>query len=169
MSLNGKTVVISDLEITNKAPWPTMPIQVFIDNFRLPAEYHQDVIKEQLTNALLYVNDELDSVRELIEPSLLEDLDQPEVGGVKQLVHDYQRAVMHCARAHLIWLFETVNRKDAAEIQGERSDENFDYWMQQCFVHIDRLRKAILITCAPKIDDPPAASTFADGFYAGLI
>lgn len=162
MSLNGKTAASSDLVITNKAPWPDLPVQAFIDHFRLPAEYHQDMIQQQLTNAVLYVNDQLEAVRGFVEPAMLENLEQPIVAGSGEWVRDYQYAAMHCARAHLIWHFETVNRKDAAEVQGERSAEGTEYWMQQCFMHLDRLRKALTPSTAP-------APGFADGFYAGLI
>lgn len=162
MSLNGKTAASSDLVIANKAPWPDLSVQAFIDNFRLPAEYHQDMIQQQLANAVLFVNDHLDAVRGFVEPAMLEDLEQPVVAGTGEWVRDYQWAAMNCARAHLIWHFETVNRKDAAEVQGERSAEGTDYWMEQCFMHIDRLRKAL------NPDQRPAPGS-SDGFYAGLL
>lgn len=160
MSLNGKTAASSDLVITNKAPWPDLSVQAFIDNFRLPAEYHQDLIQQQLANAVLFVNDHLELVADYVQPATLADFEQPEIAGTGVLVRHYQQAAMNCARAHLIWLFETVNRKDAAEVQGERSAEGTDYWMEQCFHHIDRLRQSL---------SPDTDQGCADGFRAGLV
>ncbi len=158
MSLNGKTTTNTSAFISNVLPWPDLRVQIFIDQFRLPGEFGEDVIIGQLTNAVLLVNNTLGPVKDVILPELLVDIEQDKINDTGIWVHHYYQAVFNHARGGLTHLFETVNRTEPAEIQGDRATELSAYWQQESHGHIQKL-----------IDHFNPSQSNSDGFHASLI
>lgn len=158
MSLNGKTATTTALIIANSAPWPDIPVQPMIDQFRVPGEYGENVVKEQLITAITAANDALQTVAPEILPAMLADLEQEQIDGTGRWVRHYTQAVYCAAQSYLPWVFETLNRKEAAEVQGDRSQEISDHWDVEYRKHIDKIRQHF---------NPDLESS--DGFHASLI
>lgn len=148
MSLNGKTATKTEEVISNSASiWPDISVQNFIDNYRLPAEFLVGSISQELSNAVRVVNGDLLDARSTYESiasiSSLEELGGDEDEG-KGLVALYKRAVMCYARGRLTRFYETLNRKEAAEVQGDRGDELVNHWQHECNLAIDALALAFI-------------------------
>ncbi len=167
MSLNG----IADRSTTDKtivnshAFFPDIGMQAFIDVYRLPDQYHQPTLMQELKTAMHQVNEELiDYVLILQSVEASETLEEHN----ESLLHVYHTAVMATARAGLIKYFETANRKQAAEVQGERGDVLKDVWSEAGHKAIDQLTRALMDAAEVKgaLGKPPH---FANGFRAKAI
>ncbi len=168
MSLNGMTYPEQNTEtvITNSRPFfPDIELQAFKDIYRLPGEYDEAPLIYELKGAMRHVNEEVtDSVLILQSVIVAETL----AAFQEDLVEVYQRAVMSWARSGLIKFFETINRKAAAEIQGERGEILVDEFKGEAYRAIDQLNKRIM-QVAVQNDALPTGSKFADGFRASII
>lgn len=170
MSLNGKTTMTTEEVISNSASiWPDMSVQNFIDNYRLPAEFLVGTITQELNNAVRVVNGDLLDVRNthgmVASIASLEELGGDEDEG-KGLVALYKRAVMCYARGRLIRIYETLNRKEAAEVQGERGDEQANYWQHECNLAIDAIALAFIDKARELGASDDDLGEFADGIQA---
>ncbi len=169
MSLNGKatTSTTTDTVVTNTHPFfPDIELQDFIDNYRLPGEYNEAPLIYELKSAIRHVNEELtDFVLVLQSVIVAETLNAFQA----DLVDVYKTAVMHWARAGLIKYFETINRKAAAEIQGERNEIIVTEWKAEALSFIDMLSKRILAVAEENGALPSQSRPFADGFRAAII
>ncbi|PJE55640.1 head completion/stabilization protein [Marinomonas sp. BSi20584] len=169
MSLNGKTTAstTTDTVIKNTRPFfPDIELQAFIENYRLPGEYNEAPLIYELTGAMRHVNEELtDDVLVLQSVIVAETL----AAFDEELVAVYQAAVMHWARSGLIKYFETINRKAAAEIQGERNEIIVTEWKSEAQSCIDMLSKRILEVAADSGALGIGRREYADGFRASII
>jgi len=168
VSLNGMTYPEQSTEtvIKNSRPFfPDIELQAFKDIYRLPGEYEEAPLIYELKGALRHVNEELiDGVLILQSVIVAETLEAFQA----ELVDVYQRAVMSWARSGLIKFFETINRKAAAEIQGERGDVLVDEFKGSAYKAIDQLNNRIM-KVAEQNGALPAGSKFANGFRASII
>lgn len=168
MSLSGQSTASTTTEtvITNSRPFfPDIELQAFIEAYRLPGEYDEAPLIYELTTAVRHVNEELtDSVLILQSVVSVETLEAFDA----ELVDVYKVAVMHWARSSLIKYFETVNRKAAAEIQGDRNEIIVTEWKGEAQREIDLINKRIL-----KVAEFNGAlrtrRVYADGFRASII
>lgn len=169
MSLNGKTTASTTTAtvIKNTRPFfPDIELQAFIDNYRLPGEYNEAPLIYELTGAMRHVNEELtDDVLVLQSVIVAETLEAFQA----DLVDTYKAAVMHWARSGLIKYFETINRKAAAEIQGERNEIIVTEWKSEAQSCIDMLSKRILKVAADNGALGTDRREYADGFRASII
>lgn len=167
MSLNGKTVdSATETVVTNTNDFfPDIPLQDFISIYRLPSEYDEAPLVFEIRKAIREVNEELwDFVlvlQSVVAVSTLEDFEAT-------LVDDYKAAVMNWARSGLIKYFETVGRKAAAEIQGERNEVIVNEWKSDALAAIDYIGKQIL-SVAEANGALPGKRKYADGFRATLL
>jgi len=168
VSLNGMTYPenTTDTVVTNSRPFfPDIELQVFIDTYRLPGEYEEGPLLYELKSAMRHVNEHLtDSVLIMQSVIVAETLEAFEA----DLVEVYKRAVMSLARSGLIKFFETVNRKSAAEVQGERGDVLIDEFRGSAWHAIDQLNKRIM-TAAVDNGALSMGAKFASGFRAKII
>lgn len=169
MSLNGKinASTTTDTVIQNTRPFfPDIELQAFIENYRLPGEYNEAPLVYELTGAMRHVNEELTDfvliLQSVIVAETLAAFDS-------ELVDVYKAAVMHWARAGLIKYFETINRKAAAEIQGERNEIIVTEWRGEAQSCIDMLSKRILKVAADNGAIGIGRRDYADGFRASII
>jgi hypothetical protein len=169
VSLNGRTTASTTTAtvITNPRPFfPDIELQAFIDNYRLPGEYNEAPLVYELTGAMRHVNEELtDFVLILQSVIVAETLAAFDT----ELVDVYKAAVMHWARSGLIKYFETINRKAAAEIQGERIEIIVTEWKGEAQSCIDMLSKHILKVATDNGALPEKRRQFSDGFRASII
>lgn len=169
MSLNGKTTASTTTAtvIKNTRPFfPDIELQAFIENYRLPGEYNEAPLIYELTGAMRHVNEELtDDVLVLQSVIVAETLEAFQA----DLVDTYKAAVMHWARSGLIKYFETINRKAAAEIQGERNEIIVTEWKGEAQSCIDMLSKRILKVAADNGALGTGCRDYADGFRASII
>ena len=162
MSLNGRTATQTDTVLGNDGYWPTIKVQEFIDLYRLPAEYKVELITRELLDAMRVINVDLVKARAV----LAKVLNKPSLSEVEpDLIAVYQRAVMSYARTRLVRYFETLNRKSAAEVQGERADEIGDAWLFDSNASIDRINRAFM-TKARALGADADDCVDADGFRA---
>lgn len=167
MSLNGiNSTGSTDTTVGNTcAFFPEIALQPFIDIYRLPGEYNEPTLIQALKTAIYDVNDELiDFVLVLQSVNEAETLEAFDA----DLVDVYKTAVMSTARSGLIKFFETINRKTAAEIQGDRGEELRDMWKDEANRCMDRISKALLDS-AEKDGALMPRRTFASGFRARVI
>lgn len=167
MSLNG----IADSSTTDKiivnsnAFFPDIEVQAFIDVYRLPDQYNEPTLVQELKTAMYQVNEELiDYVLILQSVEASETLEDHN----ESLLHVYRTAVMATARAGLIKYFETANRKQAAEVQGDRGDVLKDVWTEAGHNAIDQLTRA-LMDAAEAQGALGKKPHFANGFRAKAI
>ncbi|RBO83429.1 head completion/stabilization protein [Marinomonas aquiplantarum] len=167
MSLNGKAdSSATDTEIENpNGFFPDISVRVFIETYRLPDEYDEAPMVFELNNAIRHVNEELlDFV--LILQSVKDAESLAEVNA--ELVPAYKAAVMGWARSALIKYFETVGRKAAAEIQGERNEIIVTEWKGDAQRNIDWIAKRLLLI-AEAHGAVPKRRKYADGFRASIL
>jgi hypothetical protein len=169
VSLNGKITAstTTDTVIQNTRPFfPDIELQAFIENYRLPGEYNEAPLVYELTGAMRHVNEELtDDVLVLQSVIVAETLEAFQA----DLVDTYKAAVMHWARSGLIKYFETINRKAAAEIQGERNEIIVTEWKSEAQSCIDMLSKSILDVAADNGALGIGRREYADSFRASII
>ena len=161
MSLNGiATTPASETIVTNgESFFPDIELQTFIDIYRLPSEYKEATLVQELKAAMCQINEELiDYVLILQSVDPVEALDEYS----EALTHAYKKAVMDTARAGLIKYFETANRKAAAEVQGERGDVLKDVWTEAAHAAMDQISKGLL-SAAEKLGALGSARRRADG------
>lgn len=165
MSLNGKTATTTEVVIENDGFWPRVEVQTFISLFRIPAEYTPDTIVHELRAAVRIVNTDLAPTSGVAKQSGL--LDVSTVSGLRE---DYLDAVYNYARQRLVRVFETLNRKDAADVQGDRANEVGDRWLFEMTRFVNRVNQA-LIGYAQQQGVAPTDMTVpdADGFLVALL
>lgn len=167
MSLNGiaSTPASTTIVINAHAFFPDIEVQDFIDIYRLPSEYKEVTLVQELKTAMHQINEELiDYVLILQSVDPVEALDEYS----EPLTHAYKKAVMDTARAGLIKYFETANRKAAAEVQGERGDVLKDVWTEAAHAAMDQISKGLL-SAAEKLGALGGARRRANGFRASVI
>ncbi|WP_067095580.1 head completion/stabilization protein [Marinomonas atlantica] len=167
MSLNGITgnTTSSKIIVNANAFFPDIEVQAFIDIYRLPSEYKEITLVQELKTAMYQVNEELiDYVLILQSVDPVETLDEYS----EPLTHAYKKAVMDTARAGLIKYFETANRKAAAEVQGDRGDVLKDVWTEAAYAAMDQISKGLL-DAAEKLGAMGKKRHHANGFKAVTI
>jgi hypothetical protein len=131
MSLSGKTATTTTESLPAVGIYPAISVQGFVDGYRLPEVYSPQLIVKQLKYASRLVQDHLRDV--VVGTDELTD-EQKEL---------YADAVQEYARSELIRYYETVNRKSAAEVQGERGDELVNHWEARAHRLTDLLAKSL--------------------------
>ena len=158
MSLNGKTATTTDVVIENNGFWPSVELQVFINLFRIPAEYTPDTIAHEFNAAVRIINTDVSEA--LIAAK---DAGLTEVSEIEGLKDDYRDALYNYARQRLVRVFETLNRKEAADVQGDRANEVTDRWVFESARFVNRVNRSL----TEYAESEGVAS--ADGFRVSLL
>ena len=133
MSLTGQAPQPINKKIDNVGFWPALELSDFISEYRIPEQYDNAPLISEIQTAILTVNGSLSSIAALFDE--FTDITQKvfEAGASNErddITHHYQRAVFSEARAQLITLFVTTNRKDSADNAHDQWADTMEYW--QC-------------------------------------
>ena len=133
MSFNG----LPDNEVTgtvqNDGWWPDLELEHFQNRYRLPAEYAQDMITENIQLAMLWTNDQLKEWKDdhvTLNYESLADVPGDQLGTETRFQILYTRATFCHAKALLLKQFATVNRREAAKNEAKESEESEDKFME---------------------------------------
>jgi hypothetical protein len=135
MSFTGFSDQVDPAKTIENTPfWPDMNLAKFQGNYRLPAEYREEMLKDRLKLAMVWSNSQLDAWR--IEqqaagaPSLdLVPVDENHrLGTDHPLVLLYTRAVSCHAKALLLADYATMMRKSDAVSDAKESEDIADQW-----------------------------------------
>ena len=167
MSLTGKPDLTTLPPIVNDGFWPDVSLADLLNNYRIPSNYADGVIKMGLLEALKNVNESLKKVKaqimlthatfELYNADNSEQLD-----GIEVMEMRYKHAVYSHAKAFLLGKqFKTVNRTEVAENEAKESRETYQEWM-------DESQKEIAFLIARFLPDEDHVLS-SSGIYVGLI
>lgn len=132
MGFSGINSTIVTLAIANNGFWPELQMSDFQQRYRVPAEYHQDMVLTHIQLAMGEVNRALQSVQidyELQGYVTLADAMTPTSYEMEQLHLNYIHAVYARAKAFLLREFASINRRDVAENEAKESVETFDHYL----------------------------------------
>jgi len=135
--LSGKPGLTASAPISNDGFWPDLLIGDLLQNYRIPPEYADGVIKTGLTLAMIRINQRLAEVKQaivLLGHSNLADYtlaNSQQIAGVEVLLTEYQNAVFTRAKAGLLQQFNSLNRKENAENAAKESPKTEQYWLDE--------------------------------------
>lgn len=150
MSLTGKSSLTTTVALANDGFWPTLMLGDLMDNYRIPAEYADGVIKTGLTLAMIRVNDKLSKVKfALIADGYASLADyttaHPEpINESDVFTEHYKNAVFARAKAGLLKNFATINRRPQADNQAKEGDDTETYWLDESQASIAEVFKRVL-------------------------
>jgi hypothetical protein len=139
MSLTGKSSDTLAITVTNDGFWPDLKVGDLLEQYRIPAEYQTNLIINELTMAMVNVNEPLTAVKQQVVEVLLnaslDDYCSTEFDAAINdefiLVRHYKRAVFCYAKAKLLQQFLTINRRKIAENEAKESDETEQFWLDE--------------------------------------
>ncbi len=137
MSLTGNAPLTTAAPLTNDGFWPDISMSGLLDNYRIPSEYADGVIKTGLTLAMIRVNDQLKTVKKAIQDLGYNSLADyiaanPEsIGGQDVLTLQYENAIYARAKAGLLKNFATIDRREKAVNEAKESPETEQYWLNE--------------------------------------
>jgi len=123
--------------------YPELCLKELTDQYSIATQYatNIDMVIEKLSEATLFVNDELLEFRILNWQAYpkLEDIPDIKLDGISRLVIYYKKAVYSLAKSNLLIskLGETHRDKQAA--QQLAATENKEYWQKQSFATIRKI------------------------------
>ncbi|WP_020410999.1 head completion/stabilization protein [Hahella ganghwensis] len=126
MSFTGKTHSFLNVTLSNDGFFPDLSLGDFQRVYRIPAEYHADMVKEHLRLAMVAINVSLAERKDEWISGGFESLaavSDQELDGQKLLVMHYQQAVYCRAKASLLQAFATMNRRESAENLAKEAPE----------------------------------------------
>ncbi|MGZ5025697.1 MAG: head completion/stabilization protein [Methylobacter sp.] len=150
MSLNGKPSLTTAAALANDGFWPELLLGDLMDNYRIPSEYADNVIKTGLTLAMIRVNDKLGKVKAKLQTDGYDSLADytaahPEpINDSDVFTEHYKNAVFCRAKAGLLKNFQTINRRPQAENQAKEGDDTEDYWLDESQASIAELFRRVL-------------------------
>lgn len=111
--------------VENGEFWPAIDLGDFQETMRIPAEYRVDTITQKVTLACVVVNRELNIerctwVRDGYDT--LAYLPAEQVGGESESLELYRQAVYNQAKAYLMQVYPSMNRRDRADHEGRDAD-----------------------------------------------
>jgi hypothetical protein len=137
MSLTGKPALTTAVAITNDGFWPNLTLAELMDNYRIPPEYADGVIKTGLTLSIINVNEKLAAVKAQLIADGYATLEayttahSEPINSKQVLAELYKHAVFTRAKAGLLQQFNTLNRKPNAENAAKESDDTEAYWLDE--------------------------------------
>ncbi|MEE7625446.1 head completion/stabilization protein [Methylobacter sp. Wu8] len=137
MSLTGKPALTTAAAVTNDGFWPDLTLADLMNNYRIPSEYADGVIKTGLNMALINVNLKLASVKaQLVLDGYVSlaayTTAHPEALNGKQVLEElYKHAVYARAKAGLLMQFAAINRRPQAENQAKEGDDMETHWLDE--------------------------------------
>ncbi|SHJ71972.1 head completion/stabilization protein (plasmid) [Halodesulfovibrio aestuarii] len=132
-SFSGHTAELATVTVTNEPFWPDLSLAEFQKIYRLPREYTDELLINQLKLGMAWANKQLiDWKNEQIAAgysslaSVPEDIQGCALGGETPAVLHYKRAVSNYAKAYLLQHYATINRREAAHNEAKESTETRD-------------------------------------------
>lgn len=142
-SFSGRTHTPLEGVIVNEAFYPDLELKEFQEQYRLKSEYREATIKKQLLLSIMEINGLLAKRREFWISELLDDNDltipptTPEwtltdvncmqLGDMHEYTEYYKTAVYARAKAKLIPLFDSMNRRDRADDADDEDAQINDF------------------------------------------
>ncbi|MDG9666735.1 head completion/stabilization protein [Hahella sp. CR1] len=126
MSFSGKSNAVIEATLTNDGFFPDLSLSEFQRVYRIPAEYHGDMVAAHVRQAMLDINFSLAMRKaEWLSSGVasLAEANGEQLDGHNVLVLYYLRAVSCRAKASLLNAFATMNRRAQAENLAKESDE----------------------------------------------
>lgn len=133
MSFSGIPEIPQDMSVQNDGWFPDLSVSEFQNIYRLPADYHADLIADHLKLAMAWANRQLadwKADREAEGVTGLAEHPGLRLGGEPVVCLHYRRAVFAEAKALLLRQFATVNRRAAAENEAKEGEETEDRFHQ---------------------------------------
>lgn len=150
MSFTGKPALTTLAAISNDGFWPSLEMADLVNQYRVPSEYADDVVKTGLTMAIVRVNAKLAEVKTAIKDLGHNSLANyaavvdSEVNGQDVLALHYRHAVFCRAKAFLLKQFNTLNQKPEAENAAKTANETEQWWLAESQKSIGDLFKFVL-------------------------
>jgi Phage head completion protein (GPL) len=164
MSLTGKPDLPQARPVLNDGWWPNLQVGDLISQYRIPAEYDQDVIVTGIRMAILHVNRRLKEVKTALAADYLTFAayvaDKGNVDGKPSLELHYANAVYSTAKANLLQQFNSMNRRPNAEAAAKEAPEMESHWLDQAEASIAEIIRAAIPGSTPVSDH---------GVYVGLL
>lgn len=132
----GKPSLTKAEELENDGFWVDLAMNDLMSWMRIPSEYADDTIKQELIGAMIEINRQLTPIKAVIvsDYETLEDYctaHSETIGGVETLVQKYKEAVFSYAKAVLLQQFKTMNRKEIAENMAKEGQDTEHYWLNR--------------------------------------
>jgi len=129
---------LTDAEIiSNDGFWLDLDMAILIDGYGTPSEFQPPLIKENLLNAMLDINLQLEPVKNALVDlgfdslqSYIDTHPNP-INDSDALIIKYQQAVFGYCMASLLLQFKTVIRKNEAENMAKESDTTSVEWLKK--------------------------------------
>jgi hypothetical protein len=124
----------AETEVVNAAFWPALNLAKFQAEYRLPAEYRQEMLAHRLKLSMLWANGQLNDWRLEQQAFGFVDLNSvtgdasQDLGAEKRLNILYVRAVSCHAKALLLADYQTMMRKSDAQNDAKESEDTADRW-----------------------------------------
>ncbi|QLG95756.1 head completion/stabilization protein [Pseudomonas yamanorum] len=133
MSFSGRPTTFVERQIENDGFWPDLSLSEFQKEYRLPAEYLEELLVNSLSIAMVEVNDDLAKCKakwqafgitniETADSTLL-----PERAFKAKL---YKRAVYCRTKGNSLPQFATVTRRESAENTGKEAPERRETFLE---------------------------------------
>jgi len=135
-SYTGKPELTNTASITNDGFWSPLEMDALVMSYRIPSELDNDVIADRLTIAMIEINQKLDPVKALLLPDYSDielycTANSNQVGGVEIVIKRYEEAVFSYAKALLLQMIKTMNRKNDSAEPWLESKETENYWIER--------------------------------------
>jgi hypothetical protein len=136
MAFTGKPELTNAAKIANDGFWQDMDMARLMSAYRIPSELDNDVISDRLILAMIEINDQLLTVKEMLLLSYADfdtylSQNSQEIAGKELLAIKYEEAVFSYAKALLLQQVKTIIRKPQAENAAKEAPETADYWLER--------------------------------------
>jgi hypothetical protein len=124
MSFNALTDKTSTRIVAGDGWWPDLSVGEFMGNYRLPAEYAEDMVEDHIAIARLWAVRQLAAWRAGQQAAGHASIDTVPVCGLAgEATRLFKRAVFCHAKALLLGQFVTVERREAARDAGKETPD----------------------------------------------
>lgn len=136
MSFSGRTTTFVERQIENDGFWPNLSLAEFQKEYRLPAEYLEELLVNTLSIAMVEVNDDLNRVKATLQAAGISSLGKaagvttPAEWSYAHKVMLYKRAVYCRAKGNSLPQFATVTRRESAENTGKEAPERRETFLE---------------------------------------
>lgn len=165
-SLSGKPELTTATVIANDAFWPSISLGDLVAKYRIPSEYDNAVITNQLALSASKTNSYLAGLKAMLladgHTTMVSYASALPVSLATSAVLHYENAVYSRAKAMLLQHFNTMTQKKVAENSAKTSDESYEYFLTDAADSVSLLIE--MFGAARK-----ANGDYGTGFYVGLI
>jgi hypothetical protein len=146
MSFTGKPELTNDATVINDGFWIDVSTGELMTTYRIPGEYDDDTIYQELIDAVIRVNEKLSAVKDAMVLANFNFDTDAKINNQSVCEHQYKKAVYCFAKAKLLKQFETQNRRAEAENQAKESTETYQHWLNQAMEGMAFLQRKFIGT-----------------------